>query len=231
MHGGSTPVEALKTLHEAATAPLAGPTASLRGSIQTAFHGGTRQPVTSELTKREVVKYANRYMNEGLYGQDLLTALRSRFSAADLSATRAELKVALAEQGLQGIMFVDPAVYDDYGRGCHEASRLHRARSAVKYLKVGGKCASCVHQTRPGFCSSINKQLVIEPPYLDKAAEQRAILASGQSSKVGYEELMNNGLSMMQEFQLQQDPMALSLNPEAKQVDTFIEFGPQEVKL
>lgn len=232
MHWGSTPVEALKALHEAATAPLAGgPTASLRSNVEKAFYGAGRQAQTGDLTKREVVKYASRYMNEGLYGTDLLEALKSRFSASDLSATRAELKVVLAEQGLQGIRFVDPTIYDDYGKGCHEASRLHRSRSAVQYLKVGGKCASCVHQTRPGFCSTINKQLVVEPPYIDKAAEQRAIMASGVSTHVSYEGLMNNGLSMMQEYQIQHDPMSLSLNPEVKGLEASIQFGGQEVKL
>jgi hypothetical protein len=231
MHWGSTPVEALKALHEASSTPLAGPTASVRSSIQTAFYGGNRQVNISDRTKREITKYAARYMNEGLYGSDLLEALRSRFSAADLTAAKSELKVVLADQGLQGLVFVDPGIYDDYGKGCHEASRLHRSRSAVKYLKVGSKCASCVHQTRPGFCSNINKQLVVEPPYLDKAAEQRAILASGVSSKVSYEDLMNNGLSMMQEYQLQHDPMSLTLNPEVKGVEASIEFGSQEVKL
>lgn len=231
MHWGTTPVEALKALHEAATAPLAGPTASVRTNIEKAFYGMGRQAQTGDLTKREIVKYASRYMNEGLYGSDLLEALKSRFSASDLTATRAELKVVLAEQGLQGIRFVDPTIYDDYGKGCHEASRLHRSRSAVQYLKVGSKCSSCVHQTRPGFCSNINKQLVVDVPYIDKAAEQRAIMASGVSSHVGYEDLMNNGLSMMQEYQIQHDQMALTLNPEVRGVEASIEFGSQEVKL
>jgi len=229
---GDTPMEALKAIHKAASAPLASSGPSVRSSIEKAFYGQTRAANTSDLTKREILKTASRYMNEGLYGDDLLNVLKSRFDVRDLTATAGDLKVVLAEQGLQGIKFIDPTVYDDYGKGCHTAASAHRSRAAVQYLKVGDKCGSCVHQTRVGFCSVINKQLVVEPPYIDKLAEQRAILASGNSTVVSYESLMNNGLSMMQEYQLQHDTEgSIDLQPEFKVGSDTIEFGTQKVKL
>ncbi len=228
---GSTPVEALKAIHKAASAPMGGPTATLRSSIETAFHGNVQASQTSYLTKRDIVKTASQYMNEGLYGEDLLQALRGRFALVDIKAASAELKVVLAEQGLQGIKYIDPTVYDDYGSGCRTASSQHRSRTAVQYLKAGDKCGSCVHQTRVGYCSVINKQLVVEPPYVDKLAEQRAILASGRSTEVSYESLMNNGLSMMQEYQLQHHEATLDLNVPTTSIEASIEFGSQQVKL
>jgi len=228
---GATPVEALRAIHKAASGPQPTRAANLRGIVEQGFYGQARPGQTTELTKRDILRTAARYMNEGLYGQELLTVLRSRFDSRDLVAASRDLKAVLAEQGLQGIKYVDPSIYEDYGKGCKEAARLHRSRTAVQYLKVGDKCSSCVHQTRPGFCSVINKQLVVEPPYIDKLAEQRAVLSSGPATQVSYESLMNNGLSMMQEYQLQHTEGAIDLNPEAPSVEASIEFGSQSVKL
>jgi hypothetical protein len=231
-HWGSTPVEALKALHKAASAPLAGTVLDVRGTIERAFHGATRVNQTGELTKRNIVKAASRYLNEGLYGEDLKQVLQSSFGPRDLLAAAQELKVVLAEQGLQGIKYIDPTVYADYGKGCAEAARLHRSRSAVRYAKVGPSCGSCVHQSCPGTCSVLNKLLVVEPPYIDKLAEQQAILDSGRSTEVTYASLVNNGLTTMQEYQLQNQDMSLDLNPVMASDATWVEFGvQQELKL
>lgn len=232
MAWGSTPAEALKSIHTAAMSPQPVRPGSVRSVIEQAFHGGgSREASTSDLTKRSILKSAKQYMNEGLYGEDLVTVMKSRFEIRDLIATAPELKKVLAEQGLQGIKYVDPSVYDDYGKGCKEAQRKHRSRAAVKYAKVGDKCGSCVHQTRPGFCSILDKQLVVEPPYVDKAAEQKAVLASGRATEVSYADLMNNGLSMMQEYELQHREAGVDLRPETAKIEATIEFGNQEVKL
>ena len=228
---GSTPTEALKAIHKAASAPIGEVGPSLRSSIETAFHGQTHVGHTGLLTKREIVKAASQYMNEGLYGDELLQILRSRFDVRDLKAAVEDLRVVLAEQGLQGIKYVDPTVYDDYGSGCKQAASRHRSRSAVKYVKVGDKCGSCVHQSRPGHCSVLAKQLVVEPPYVDKLAEQRAVLASGRSTEVSYDSLMNNGLSMMDEYQLQHREANVEVDQQARSVEALIEFGSQEIKL
>ena len=230
---GSTPAEQLKALHRAASGPRpAVVSTGLRGVIERGFYGhGARAHKAGDLTKREIIKAARRYLNEGLYGRDLYTVLMGRFEKRDLVAAKKELLEVLAEQGLQGFKYVDPTVYDDYGSGCKEAARLHRSRTAVLYAKVGDKCASCVHQTIPGVCSVLNKHLVREPPYIDKAAEQKAMLASGDSTHVSYESLTHNGLGMMAEYQLQQGDGAIELNPPGIDPQVSIEFGSQEIEL
>jgi hypothetical protein len=185
--------------------------------------------VTAGLTRRDVVKTASRYMNEGLYGVELLEALKKRFDKRDLVAARDDLKSVIAEQGLQGIYYLDPTVYNDYGKGCNEAERLHRSR-LVPYVKLGSACASCVHN-HENRCSKINKPLVVEPPYVNKAAQQRQILASGVSTSVPYEAIVNNGLTMMQEFELQKAATEVELTPAPKNDSFEIAFGTGKVKL
>lgn len=234
LNWGPDPSTALKAIHEAATRPKPMLTGNLRATIEHAFTGGgPRSASSSDVTKRTIVQAMQQYLNEGLYGQDLVAVLKGRFEVRDLAAARDDMRVLLAEQGLQGIKYIDPRVYDDYGMGCKEAGRKHRSRTAVRYAKVGDKCASCVHQTRPGICSVLNKQLVVEPPYIDKAAEQRAMLATGRSTEIDFKDLVNNGLSMMHEYQLQHssDKSAFDLNPEPTRIDATIEFGNQGVKL
>jgi len=229
---GKTAHEALRRMHDAAGA-CHSPAQSLRTSIETAFYGqgDNRNASANELVKRDVLQKTAQYLNEGLYGADLQTVLRGRFLDDDLRAASVDLRPVLAEQGLQGITYIDPNAYDDYGHGCKTAAAKHRSRAAVRYAKIGSKCATCVHHTRPGHCSVLNKQLVVEPPYIDKLAEQQAILNSGPATKVSYESLMNNGLSMMDEYQLQHGDGNLTLNREAAVVDLAIEFGAQDFKL
>lgn len=227
---GSDPREALKNIHKTATSSH--PVHRIqqpRMDIATAFHGSSPSKQSSDLTKRDIVKTASRYLNEGLYGSELETVLRSKYDPRDILAAAKELKPVLAEQGLQGIYYVDPTVYDDYGQGCHTAQRMHRSRQAVRYAKVGDKCASCVHQTMPGKCSVLNKHLVHEPPYVDKAAQQREILASGKATTVDYDSLVNNGLTMMQEFELTGGSGNIDLNPSSAPLVESIEFGSNEV--
>lgn len=230
---GATPAEALAAIHEAAKSPRPTMAATnLRATVERAHHmGAQRTAGGGDLAKRSIVKAMAEYMNEGLYGHDLVALLKSRFEVRDLAAAKNEMRTMLAEQGLQGIVYVDPGIYDDYGNGCKEAARKHRSRAAVRYAKVGDKCASCVHQTRPGHCSVLNKQLVVEPPYTNKAAEQRAILATGRATEVSFTDLVNNGLSMLHEYQMQRTAEDLELNPTHPSIAAHIEFGSQEVKL
>jgi hypothetical protein len=227
---GTTPREALKAIYKEATSKSLPATVGFRMSVETAFTGAPVPGGTSALTKREIVRQASRYMNEGLYGQDLLNILKSRFDVRDLKAASVDLKLALAEQGLQGIYYIDPSTYEDYGKGCRTAASQHRSR-LVPYVKMGSACVSCVHRSNPGHCSVINKPLVREPPYTNKLAQQQAILNSGSSTEVSYGSLMNNGLSMMQEFQLQAGDGNVDLNQQVERPEFSIEFGPHEVKL
>jgi hypothetical protein len=204
------------------------PATYVRSSAFQAFRGAPVEHVTRTDAVRSIVKMAAQYMNEGLYGQDLLRVLRTRYEVRDLTAAAKELRTVLGEQGLQGIYFIDPTVYDDYGRGCKEAGRLHRTRQ-VPCIKLGPKCASCVHQAQPGFCSVIHKQLVVEPVYPQgKEALQREILASGSSTDNNPAQLMNNGVTIMAEFELQKRAMEVELNPIPVQLPDpvlEVEFG------
>jgi len=209
---GQNPREALKNIHTAASykgGPAEGQT---RDSVVKAFYGNRPEHMLRQDVRREIVATAQRFLNEGLYGRELLTALRARFEARDLTAAREDLRPVIAEQGLQGIYFVDPSVYADYGRGCDEAARLHRTRG-VPYLKLGSKCGSCVLQTN-GHCSKINKHLVADVPYpADRLELQREILASGSAIENDPAKLVNNGRNMMAEFELQKRGLEIELNP------------------
>lgn len=229
---GARPREALQAIHKAASAPLPMAVDAARLTIQRAFRGLQQEHETGTLTRREITKAASRFMNEGLYGTDLQTAMQSKFDPRDLLAASPELKPLVANsQGLQGIYFVDPTVYDDYGKGCKEAQRLHRSRQSVRYATVGAKCGSCIHQTRPGVCSVLDKRLAAEPPYQDKLAQQRAILASGNATApLDYGSLINNGLTMMQEFELK-GAGNLKLNPSGMSFEAAIQFGHNDVNL
>jgi len=227
---GETSTAALKAIHKAATVPQMAQVVPVRALVEREFVGNAVSRGTSTLTKREIVKTASRYLNEGLYGTQLGQALKGMFEVRDIKAAEEDLRPILAEQGLQGIFYVDPAVYEDFGKGCHEASRLHRSR-LVPYVKAGSKCSSCVYQTTPGHCSVINKPLVVEPPYTDKKAQQQEILTSGAATEVSYNDLVNNGLTMMEEFEIQAGDGVIDIDPEPEKVDLPIEFGPHEINL
>jgi hypothetical protein len=208
---GPNPREQLKGMHRVASArhlPVLNHTSRL--DVVKAFHGMT--PETPKAAAHPIVNGVRRMLNEGLYGEDLKRAMKLRFPPEAIRAAASEIRTVLAEQGLQGVFYVDPSAYDDYGMGCKEAERLHRSR-LVEYVKIGSKCQGCVHQTAPGYCSVMNKKLVAEPPYYDKAAQQKQILESGPSTEIRFDQLINNGLSVMAEFDLQ-NRLPVELNPE-----------------
>lgn len=221
----SDPRVALQAIHKAVSRDQGPMTAATRLDHMVGYFGGVQdQHVVNSQTTRLVVKQAAEYMNEGLYGKDLLKVLKGRFEVRDLVAAGADLKVALSEQGLQGIYYIDPTAYADYGKGCEKAARLYRSRS-IEYLKVGDKCGSCVHQRRAGFCSKINKPLVQEPPYTDKRAQQREILASGASTEIDLAGLVNNGASMIAEFEMQNRGLNVEVNSIVEAPTSEIQFS------
>jgi hypothetical protein len=220
---GKTPVEALQFLHFT-TEPKNLPVVHHSQSMAKGFYGSTTEHRTSSITRGEILKMARRFLNEGLYGEDLKFALKGRFESRDIVAAAGDLRSVLGEQGLQGVYYVDPTVYDDYGKGCKEASRLHRS-GGVEYVKIGSKCGSCVHQTRTGFCSVINKALVQDPPYFDKSLQQREVLASGRSTEINFNNLVNNGMSMMAEYEIQHGTGAIEVDEPRVANEIGIEFG------
>lgn len=230
---GPTPREALKAVYRTASQSSAPAPTPGRAYVEQEFRGASHGHITAGLTKREVVKTAARYLNEGLYGEMLLTALLRRFDPRDVSASTEDLRPVLAEQGLQGIHFIDPTVYEDYAKGCDEGARLHRAR-LVPYVKLASKCSTCVHQTKVGYCSKYNKALVVEPPYADKAAQQREMLASGKANEVSFVEIVNAhaSSSMLKEFGMRgKEAGTIELNPEVKQQTFTVELGGARFEL
>lgn len=219
---GSTPGESLKAIYRTASTVGKERHAPSR-YVEQAFRGHAHAHVTSGLTRREILRTASRYLNEGLYGDRLVAALRRQFASTDIEASRAELKTVLAEQGLQGIYYVDPTIYPDYAKSCDEGARLHRAR-LVPYVKMGSKCESCVHQPSAGFCSKYAKPLVIEPPYADKAAQQREMLASGEADQVNFVDLVNTNTSILAQFEMQK-ASTIELNPEPTVATVTVELG------
>lgn len=226
---GQTPREALKSIHNRVLSASGPQYAPGRLDVFHAWSGGSQGHVASGHVKREIVKTATKYLNEGLYGRDLLAALKARFEVRDLTAAAPELKPVVAEQGLAGIYYVDPSVYDDYGHGCKEASRLFRARQ-VPYVKAQSKCGSCVHNHN-NHCSQLNKPIVVEPPYVDKKAQQAAILATGPAMENDPAKLINSGLTMMAEYQLQNGGMEVDLDPVREEPKVAVEIGKGKVKL
>ena len=230
---GATPAEALKAIYRKANTPKTA-NVPLRAYVEQEFNGHKYEKEAKDLTKQdilsnEILKSASRYMNEGLYGKQLLGLLKSRFASSDITAAKELLKTVLAEQGLQGIFFVDPTVYDDYSRGCDEGARLHRSRQ-VPYVRVGPKCASCVLQSVPGTCSKYAKPLVIDPPYVDKTAMQREILASGESTENSLANLMIPSHSIVAEYAM--SSMTIDLNPEpVKPEKVSVQMGRAKVDL
>jgi len=227
---GADPREQLKTIHRTVSRDgLSIPQGGGRMDILRAFHGNTPQTSTDPLDKPEVIA-ARKFLNEGLYGDKLRMALRLRFEPAAIIAAMSDMRPFLAEQGLQGIYYVDPTVYADYGSGCDEAMRLHRSRN-IRYATIGSKCVGCVLQTQPGFCSKLNKELVREVPYIDKAAQQQAILNSGSATEVEPAEIMMKS-NIMAEYEMQHGGMTIEVDeaPQAR-LPMPIEFNNRKINL
>lgn len=223
---GLNPREQLKGMHRvASTRRLPVLQHNTRLDVVKAYHGASAE--MGKPAVNPVIAGMGRMLNEGLYGADLIRAAHLRFSKEAMLSAKDQLRPVIAEQGLQGVFYVDPTVYDDYGKGCKEAERLHRTR-LIEYVKVGSKCNGCVHQNQPGYCSVLAKKLVVEPPYYDKAAQQKQILESGPSTEIRFDQLVNNGLSVMAEYEMQHrmavevddersiDPVEIHLGMEAK---------------
>lgn len=220
------PREALKEIYRVAHSHQrsAWDSPTQRTTVETAWVGmSSPTHDTSEYLRANIVTACRKYMNEGLYGRELGYALRKTFDPRDLQAVKEDLRPLVAEQGLQGIFYVDPTVYSDYGKGCDEPSRLFRA-SNVPYLKVGSACRDCIHQKVPGECSKISKKLVVEPPYHNKEAQRKQVLASGSSMVVPPENLVNYGANMIAEYQLQ-NHMDVEYAPEPSTSPLDVSFG------
>lgn len=201
--GGLSPRDALRKLYATAINTLISREAAKTGSTQAVVFSEPKK--VSSLTVRNIVQATMEAMNDGLYGSALKAKLAESFEARDLKAATPKLATLLAEQGAMGHQYIDPRFYPDYGMGCFTAKKYKH--SGVRYAKVGGKCASCVHQTLPGTCSLLNKELVSEVPYpTTKLAFQQSVV---QPQKA-VERKVGNGREDMQAFGLSAPEMVLA---------------------
>ncbi len=225
-----SPRDQLKALHRMFRRDgLAVPQGAQRLDIMRGFYGTMPETPTEPIERPEVVA-ARRFLNEGLYGNKLRLAMRLKFEPAAILAAQQDLRPFLAEQGLQGIYYVDPSVYPDYGAGCDEAMRLHRVRN-IRYAKVGPKCSGCVLQTQPGFCSKLAKELVAEPPYINKVAQQQAILAGPSATETEPAEIMMKS-NIMAEYEMQHGGMVVDVEPARQaRLPMPVEFNNRKINL
>lgn len=133
----------------------------------------------------EVRRTVSHMMNTGLCGKPLRNAILSRYSREDLAGV-SHIGAGLAKaDGVQGLYFIDPTAYPDYGRGCSIGSKRFRKIGAPN-LFVGDNCVGCSMQTAPGWCAKYAKPLIRQVPasVIASAAEARARKPVQDSSPV-----------------------------------------------
>ena len=135
------------------------------GSIATAYYG-TRpgdELGTVQVDPNKVQKVISHLMNTGLSGKPLQAAILKSFSKFDLSQVPQVGQRMAAEEGVQGVNFIDPTAYSDYGRGCEEGSKHFRKRGAPNVM-ASDSCTGCTLQTAPGWCAKYSKTLIRQVP-------------------------------------------------------------------
>jgi len=130
------------------------PTAS-RGSL---FYGGSSKE-TSTVDPDEVYRFISRQMNLGLSGSKLQAAVLSRFTPQELKQVPEVGKKLASGEGVQGVYYIDPSVYSDYGKGCVTGAKQFRKQGAA-YLLAFDSCTGCVYQTAPSWCSKYCKRMI-----------------------------------------------------------------------
>lgn len=120
-----------------------------------------RAPVNPEQVRMSV----SHLMNTGLSGKDLVHAVLSTWSKRDLQSIPDVGKKLAADDGVQGVYFIDPTAYPDYGRGCDAGSKTFRKKEgSAPYVQVAAGCTGCTLQTAPGWCSKYAKELIRQVP-------------------------------------------------------------------
>lgn len=135
----------------------------------------------------KVLKFARQRLNEGLVGEHLDAALRSRFGSPLLKAAKSFLQeIRTAHEGLAGHLYVDAAAYAspevEGVKGCEQGAAQHRG-SEVKYVLAMARCASCVLGST-GVCAKYNKKLTYKVPVANPEGFRAKVLreASAPSS-------------------------------------------------
>ena len=157
----------------------------------------------------EVIRYVKARMNEGYYGADLQQLIRLHFDASSITKAASTLKPILAEQGLQGIYYLDPTPYSS----CDEGAGYLRTKG-IKYVMAMKACKGCTANSE-GFCMKYGKAVVDEVPYLNREAQQREILNRTSSTPLEAVDVFSYA-SMLDQMQLSTSCLeGIDINKEA----------------
>ncbi len=153
------------------------PAASAYSGIATKAHYSApgretdRAPVDPDKVRMSI----SHLMNTGLTGHDLTRAVLSQWTKTDLQSVPDVGRKLASEDGVQGVYFIDPTAYPDYGRGCNAGSKLFRKKEgSAPYVQVASGCTGCTLQTAPGWCSKYAKQLIRQVPTQVRKASAEA---------------------------------------------------------
>lgn len=168
--------------------PIASPKRiQVQSAPKAAIHYGDpgRETTASSVDSEEVRIFIARTMNTGLYGKALQMAVLRKYSRDDLKKVPEVGKQLSSNDGIQGVFFIDPSVYGDYGKGCLVGSKHFRKRGAP-YLLVSSACTGCMHQTAPSWCNRYSKRMIRQIPdaVREQAVELRKASMNIQSSPI-----------------------------------------------
>lgn len=142
------------------------------------------ETIRAQMDPEEVRRTIAHLMNSGLSGKLLQAAILQRYSRDDLQQVPDVGRRAALDDGVQGVFFIDPTAYRDYGKGCNDGSKHFRKRGAAHILAAAG-CTGCTLQTAPGWCSKYSKSLIRHvPTQVRQAAVQARKLPVIQPSSV-----------------------------------------------
>ena len=131
------------------------------------YYGDTSNVNDAKMDIKEVYNSISHMMNTGLYGKKLKNAILSRYTKSDLMQVKEIGSRISADDGIQGIYFINPTVYRDYGKGCAYGSSLFRKQGASRIL-AGRSCTGCTYQTAPSWCSKYSKKMIRSIPDSEK---------------------------------------------------------------
>jgi len=154
---------------KASAAPFSG--------IRMSAHNGTpaRETDLVPVNPDEVRMSISHLMNTGLTGQALASAVLSRYSRRDLQGIPEVGRRLASEDGVQGVYFIDPTAYSDYGRGCEAGAKAFRKKEgSAPFVLVASGCTGCMLQTAPGWCSKYSKTLIRQVPTQVRKASAEA---------------------------------------------------------
>lgn len=196
-------------VHMTAQANLHKPEIKAVANVSTApksslHHLSSRSDVPATVDTYEMYRNISRMMNTGLHGRALQAQILKQYAPEDLKQMEPNNHQRLvAAEGIQGVYFIDPTVYSDYGKGCLAGSQHFRKRGA-SYLLASGSCTGCMHQTAPSWCNKYSKRMIRQIP--DSVKQE--ILAARKLSRIVASAPVENPVD---KFELSSD-MTVDLN-------------------